>query len=68
MRFGWSRPHGAVAAGIRVELEGAAPQAAYAQCEQLRAVSARPIGRRLGQADAVQMAQVSQVLGRLWQL
>jgi mRNA interferase MazF len=52
----------------RVELEQPLPQVSYAQCEQVRAVSARRLGRRLGRADPVVVAKVSLVLRRLLQL
>jgi mRNA interferase MazF len=52
----------------RIELAGPLPQVSFAQCEQIRAVSARRLGRLLGQADPVAMARISLVLRRLLQL
>jgi mRNA interferase MazF len=48
-----------------VELEGALPVTSYAQCEQLRVVSAERMIRRVGAADGMAMLRVELILKRL---
>lgn len=48
-----------------VELEGALSVTSYVQCEQIRAVSAERMIRRIGVADGMAMLQVELTLKRL---
>lgn len=48
-----------------VEFEGALPVTSYAQCEQLRVVSAERMIRRVGVVDGMTMLKVELVLKRL---
>lgn len=48
-----------------VEIDGALPVTSYAQCEQVRTVSARRLTRRLGAVDLVALNQIDVILRRI---
>jgi len=51
-----------------VELEGALPVTSYVQCELIRAISDRRVGRSLGRVDASVMVRVAAILRRIMSL
>ncbi|MDR1151818.1 MAG: type II toxin-antitoxin system PemK/MazF family toxin, partial [Bifidobacteriaceae bacterium] len=57
-----SRPRGYP---THVELDGVLPVTSYIQCEHVRTVATDRLGKRLGEAGPVPMAQVETILRRL---
>lgn len=48
-----------------VELDGVLPVTSYVQCEQIRAVSAERLTRRLAVLDVTHVVEIEQILRRL---
>jgi mRNA interferase MazF len=51
-----------------VEVEGALPVTSYVQCEQIRAVAAEQLVRRVGTLDALVLLKVETVLRRILEI
>jgi mRNA interferase MazF len=51
-----------------VEVEGALPVTSYVQCEQIRAVAAERLVRRVGTLDALVLLKVETVLRRILEI